>query len=91
MRVTGDLSFLGSFLAAFSLEAWVFSRVLRLLRPKLTLMKVIVFMPFKVDTRYIHVKNLANTTSSKCVYIVKSVSTLLWLNVFGGWMRHCHP
>jgi hypothetical protein len=54
MRVTGDLSFSGSFLAAFSLEAWVFSRVLRLLRPKHTLMNVIVFMPFKVDARCIH-------------------------------------
>jgi hypothetical protein len=52
VHVTGDLSFSRSSLAAFSLEAWVFSRVLRLLQPKLTLINFIAVMPFKVDTRF---------------------------------------
>jgi hypothetical protein len=48
IHVTGDFSFSESSLVAFSLEVWVFLRVLRLLQPKLALLNVNVFYLLKL-------------------------------------------
>jgi len=53
-RITSDLFFSGSSLAAFSLEVWVFSRVLRLLQPKLIPVSFVMFMSFKGDACCVH-------------------------------------
>jgi hypothetical protein len=71
MCITSDHSFSESSLAVFYLEVWVFSRVLRLLWPKLIPVSFVMFMSFKVDVCCVHgEKSGWHDLRGKCEYLL---------------------